>query len=594
MATDFSQIKLNVPTWVQEALDRWETKAHYFVAEIAEDLRKVHDSQPDVSEGDFKGYYAEWAAFMFHDAPSGKSMWNTYFGPMAVFGGTASPDVKLLDREIVERWEQRALSVKSSIMRARYADLVWDMKQIVTGSRPSHQFAEIAVNAYAQSADENTYKMAIEAVTWLKRAFELSLTLKREDLAKKIVGSVFKFYDVAATPRLVGVWIFPFDLLFEHRELLTRDQYARLIDDLEKMLWLTSGNGKAEEFDPHGAEAAAERLVRYYRRQKDKPNVERSIKAYAGAFQKASEQAGGLLATAWLQPVIERLQQEGLKAEAEELQLLSAKKGEGIRSELKRVEVKTEIDPKKIDELIEKLIAGDLQTALARIGAYYVPRAESAKSLLERLKTDAPFLSMMEMIVVNEDGHPAARIGSLDEDPEGRLHKQLHEMMGFAQPFLMQTIAKVKERYSPTVEQIIEFLRLSPLFSSDEGPLLRVGLEAYWTEDFVKAIHILVPQVEHILRNFLNLLGIPTLKTVRNLGIMDAKGMNDILSDERMRQVLTENLWRYLTVIYIDKRGMNLRNDLAHGLLRLDMFNRAVADRVFHTLLALSLLRLKN
>jgi hypothetical protein len=72
---------------------------------------------------------------------------------------------------------------------------------------------------------------------------------------------------------------------------------------------------------------------------------------------------------------------------------------------------------------------------------------------------------------------------------------------------------------------------------------------------------------------------------------MDAKGMNDILSDERMREVLTENLWRYLTVVYIDKRGMNLRNDLAHGLLEPKIFNKAVADRVFHTLLALSLLR---
>ncbi|MFZ0321026.1 MAG: DUF4209 domain-containing protein, partial [Candidatus Sulfotelmatobacter sp.] len=55
--------------------------------------------------------------------------------------------------------------------------------------------------------------------------------------------------------------------------------------------------------------------------------------------------------------------------------------------------------------------------------------------------------------------------------------------------------------------------------------------------------------------------------------------------------VLTEDLWRYLEVVYIDKRGLNLRNDLAHGLLSPSAFNRYVADRVFHTLLAISLLR---
>jgi Domain of unknown function (DUF4209) len=73
---------------------------------------------------------------------------------------------------------------------------------------------------------------------------------------------------------------------------------------------------------------------------------------------------------------------------------------------------------------------------------------------------------------------------------------------------------------------------------------------------------------------------------------MDAKSMNDILSDERMRDVLTENLWRYLTVLYIEKQGgLNLRNDLAHGLLPPRAFNRQIADRVFHSLLALSLIR---
>ncbi len=198
---------------------------------------------------------------------------------------------------------------------------------------------------------------------------------------------------------------------------------------------------------------------------------------------------------------------------------------------------------------------------------------------------------MIPIVVVKQDGHPTAKIGSLDEDAEGRLHKQLDQTIGFYQPFLIYTLAKLKERYSPTVEQILLFLRLSPLFTEEDNGLLQAGLEAYWNDDFVKAIHVLVPQIEHILRNFLGSLGIPTLKTVRNLGIMDAKSMNDVLGDERMRQVLTENLWRYLSVVYIDKRGMNLRNDLCHGLLAPAMFNKGVADRVFHTLLSLSLLR---
>ncbi len=126
----------------------------------------------------------------------------------------------------------------------------------------------------------------------------------------------------------------------------------------------------------------------------------------------------------------------------------------------------------------------------------------------------------------------------------------------------------MRERYAPTLDDILDFLCLSPLFAQSRDGLLRDGLLAYEQEDFVKAVHVLVPQIEHILRTFLGAMGIPTLRTVRNHpGIQDAKSMNEVLGDERMREVLTENLWRYLAVFYIDKRGLNLRNDLAHGLV---------------------------
>jgi hypothetical protein len=39
---------------------------------------------------------------------------------------------------------------------------------------------------------------------------------------------------------------------------------------------------------------------------------------------------------------------------------------------------------------------------------------------------------------------------------------------------------------------------------------------------------------------------------------------------------------------------MNLRNDLAHGLVPVEGFNQPIADRVFHSLLVLSLLRKKT
>jgi hypothetical protein len=75
---------------------------------------------------------------------------------------------------------------------------------------------------------------------------------------------------------------------------------------------------------------------------------------------------------------------------------------------------------------------------------------------------------------------------------------------------------------------------------------------------------------------------------------MQLKNINDILADDRIKHVLTENLWRYLQVFLADKRGLNLRTRVAHGLISIDECRRPVADQVFHAMLALSLIRKKT
>ncbi len=190
---------------------------------------------------------------------------------------------------------------------------------------------------------------------------------------------------------------------------------------------------------------------------------------------------------AWLQPVIEHYEQEGLKSEAEQLQLMAAEKGKNISQDLRQYSVKVEVKQEELEALVEKLIGrDDLNSALGKIAGYFIPKANHARELLERLRTDAPLLSMIPIDVVAKDGHTTARINSLDEDPDGRLHKQLAETVGFYQPFLAHTLLKLRERYSPTTDNILDFLCQSPLFVGHRDGLLREGLVAYAQEDFIK------------------------------------------------------------------------------------------------------------
>lgn len=267
MPFDFSKINMSVPPWVQEIRDSFDVQAQpYNEVEVSDALRSAKRNHPEMSPEDFKGFYSEWAAFLFLER---NKTWGTYFGPMMTYGDTASPDLRELDAEIISHWEKRSASAKSPVMQARYADLVWDFKQRVTSERPSHEYALLAISAYEEASNKSRYSMPMQGVSWLRRAFELSLSLGGKERAREMIVSVFRFYDASPTPRGVGVWLFPFDLLRQHFDLLTEAQQTRLILDLEEMLDATSTLGRPE-FDPHAAQAAAERLAEQYRRKADK------------------------------------------------------------------------------------------------------------------------------------------------------------------------------------------------------------------------------------------------------------------------------------------------------------------------------------
>jgi len=114
------------------------------------------------------------------------------------------------------------------------------------------------------------------------------------------------------------------------------------------------------------------------------------------------------------------------------------------------------------------------------------------------------------------------------------------------------------------------------------------GIEAWLSQDYIKAIHVLVPQVEHAVRTLASLSGVPTTTRGYTRGVMQTRGLGEILHDRLFRQLIDENVRRYLLAFLADPRGINLRNRVAHGLLEHDQMERALTDRVVQVLLALS------
>ena len=67
-------------------------------------------------------------------------------------GVVRSPDIESLDHETLEHWRGRAKTAKNPMMRARYADLVWDFGKLLGDAKRDYQCALIAIESYLEAA----------------------------------------------------------------------------------------------------------------------------------------------------------------------------------------------------------------------------------------------------------------------------------------------------------------------------------------------------------------------------------------------------------------------------------------------------------
>ena len=149
-----------------------------------------------------------------------------------------------------------------------------------------------------------------------------------------------------------------------------------------------------------------------------------------------AEGAGAMLATAWLEPVAQRYEQEGMKAEAEALRNKLEDAYAKIPGEMKTYFFPVEFKKEDIDAtLLTYLVVDDsLAMTLRRVAAYFTPKVSEAQNLIEKKKTIAPLATLLPIQIVNAAGRPQAHLGSVENDPEGHLYHQLNQLMGFSDP----------------------------------------------------------------------------------------------------------------------------------------------------------------
>jgi hypothetical protein len=171
-----TQVMIGLPSELAElfvGLDaQWRTTVDWLQLS-----RAIHDRATGrEQEETFERLKWEWmaAAFLPED-PHSAEHWGTYFGPMRVMPDpegrwTESPSIQSVDESVLTYWLARAHETKNPQLRARYADLVWDLGDKVAKYTRPIEALRLAVDGYLEATRELDEADLHERLQWVGRA----------------------------------------------------------------------------------------------------------------------------------------------------------------------------------------------------------------------------------------------------------------------------------------------------------------------------------------------------------------------------------------------------------------------------------------
>lgn len=220
---------------------------------------------------------------------------------------------------------------------------------------------------------------------------------------------------------------------------------------------------------------------------------------------------------------------------------------------------------------------------------YFVPKKEEMIKTVEEMPSLAGIL--MPTMIVNE-GNPIAESNT----PEDRLQFDIHQ---FYQIQIIQEIAYIRQIMKELIEKgmfskdnVMDFFfNNTNVFSDRSLKYIEDGVERYFKADFVGVIHVLIPQIEAILRSMMQKLQIAT--TIRDRDGIREGDLGSYLRNPLVEQrILGEDFAMWLRIFLTEKAGgLNIRNYLAHGLIEFHRLTPDVASGILFVFLRLGSLQ---
>ena len=265
------------------------------------------------------------------------------------------------------------------------------------------------------------------------------------------------------------------------------------------------------------------------------------------------------------------------------LMLLHAESEELALGEMKPVSAPG-VDTSKTTQQAKAAVRG--KSPMEALGGLVLLNHTDAKELRRSAQENLesyPFTALVSWTMLTPDGRVAAKrpgvIPESSDSDENELaiwgqmiqeHRIRMDMavIGWILPAL--AILHIEHRFREA--DFISLARNSPEVPPSREELFGKALFNGYEYDLATALHLLTPQIEHMVRSRLKSVDVITTNVNSN-GIEDEKGLSALVKSPEFEQIYGEDLAFEIKALFCSHFGTNLRNNISHGLFTYQQCN---------------------
>lgn len=461
------------------------------------------------------------------------------------------------------------------IIKARLADILW-----LKLSPRKITYAEIAIDSYLKIPEK---KDTLNYHSYLERSLVLLSQLGRTegDIYKKIIIELLTSLNTASSQNNNLLFLFS-RLLFNYCH--ENKYYFGIAKKLEDL---------ADEFDKQESDLAEfiyEESIKWYERIRNEDKKTSLIIKKAQSQENRAErskESSSFLAKSFYEDAlrtyrrIKRTQRRKYNIEKKITLILDAVKECRSASidEMLVTQIIVNYDQKAIDNVAELksfLRNKDIDTALDIFTNYRAPTTETLKiEAIEQLEKYA-YHKVASKSVIAGDGRSIKTIPSYssqktqEENKEAIIFKMMENHQIFIRSLVNLHIIPILDiihldHYLDENFFILLCLK-SPFVPDKIATTLGKALFAGYNLDFLTCSYIICPIIESIVRTYLHRNNVTT--TIIDINANETElGLTTLLEKEECKYIFGENLLFELQSVFSHQYSLNLRNDIAHGLL---------------------------